>query len=223
MPAAALDHAGDGLDHLGVVELAGDAQGDAEIGRPDHNDVHARDREQVVAAFESGLGLDLEHHQNVVVHVLDDLVEAGLLVADLGNGEPVATDASGRKLGPGNGPLQQLGVLHAGEDDALRPHVEGTGHQRVLQVADPDDGGERGEQGGADDVLDGLQVVIAVLGVDEGPVQAGGGVETGNFGRAELAQAGPPHRLALLEQLLDTIWAHKERHCTTLAFPAAQA
>jgi hypothetical protein len=98
------------------------------------------------SARERGARFDLQHHQVVLVLVIDDFLKAGALVADLRRAQPKATDAPRGKLGPAYGALQHLGRFHARKDDPFRAHVERAGDERILQVGHAHNRSERGEQ-----------------------------------------------------------------------------
>lgn len=178
-----------GGDHFGVGEFAGDAEGDAEIGRADHDNVNTVYIEKGVETVQGGLGFNLEDDDGFGVVVGDDLGHGMGAVVVVGGGEAIAADAGGGEARPGDGLGEQFGTFDAGEDDAGSADVEGASDEGILEVSDADEGVEIERGGDAAEVLDGFEVEAAVFAIDEAPAEAGGGEDFEDFLGAELAEA----------------------------------
>jgi hypothetical protein len=168
----AFDHPIDGLDEQRVIELAGNAQRDGEVGRTDHHHVQAFQREQLVGAFHGAHGLELHHREGLTILMRNDLRHGARLVVDHRGIDAEAADSQRRKAQPAKRFLEQLGIFHARQDDALRALIQQTGAQRILHLADAHDGRDAGQLRGHDHVVHRLQVERAVLHIDEDIVEA---------------------------------------------------
>ncbi len=202
----------DGGHKLRVIERSRDTEGDRQIARPDEDRVDVRHREELVDAFERDAGFDLQHHEHVRVHVRDGLGDRDRLVVELRRGEPEPARAHGRKASPADGLREQLRRLDAREQDALGAAVERARDQRVLQVRHAHDRAQTGAARHAHQILQRLEAERAMLGVEEHPVEPGGGERPDGVRRPELKTTAAQLYPTLFESLLHRIRAHSGDH-----------
>ena len=127
----------------------------------------------------------------------------------LQSGEPEPAHAQGRKLGPADGFLQQLGRFDAREHDSLRAHIESARNERILQFRDAHHWTKADKRRDAADILHGFEIESAVLGVDESPVESRIVQDANDVLGAQLAEAGSELHLARGERLFNGIDSHE--------------
>ncbi len=97
--------------------------------------------------------------------------------------------------------LQQLRRLDARKHDAVGAAVERASNEVILQVGDADDSAQADERADTADVLHGLEIEVAVFGVDEGPIETGGFQNARQLGRAELVESAADLHLSFASGL----------------------
>ena len=194
----------DGVEALGVLEVAGDAQHLADVGRADEEEVDVGDRGDLGDRGDRPGGLDLDADEGLGVglgDVLGQRHQAEPAVAVAAVHPPLAP---GVELGPADGLLGVLGASGHADHHAAGPGLERTHDRGVIGRRLADEVVEPVVAGGHRGQLDVLHPEPGVLGVEpEGVEAAVLADDLDQLGREELADPEHPDELALGEKLLD--------------------
>ncbi len=145
-----------------VLKLARDAQADRQVQRADKDRIQPRRFQDFVQIFITGLGLDLDHHQPVVIGLLDEL---GLIGRQHDGAAARPALPHWRELRPLHQLFHLRHALHGGHHHRVHPHIQRPGHQVVILIGHPHDRVDPEQPGAVRQRLHLFVAQAAVLGI----------------------------------------------------------